>query len=73
MGYVVRSVRETGTITYHCCSTGSALEKLHDFRRAEYSDITISSADEDQVTECQLVALIARETAQQAQTPSWVM
>ena len=62
MSYVVRSVRETGTITYHCGSTGYALEKLHDFQRAEYTDITITSADDHAISEGQLVALLARET-----------
>lgn len=62
MSYVVRSVRETGTITYHCASTSSALEKLHDFQRAEYRDITVTAADEHLLSEGQLVSLLARET-----------
>ena len=67
MSYVVRSVRETGTITYHCGSTGSALEKLHDFQRAEYTDITITSADDHVVSEGQLVSLLACEMGARAQ------
>ena len=67
MSYVVRSVRETGTIAYYCGSTGSALEKLHDFQRAEYTDITITSADDHVVSEGQLISLLAREMGACAQ------
>ena len=61
MRYVVRSVRASGTITYHCASTHSALEKLRDFRRAQYADITITTSDEHEISEGQLVALVASE------------
>ena len=62
MSYVVRSVRASGTITYHCASTHSAFEKLQDFLRAEYTDITIRTSDEREISEGQLVALMASET-----------
>ena len=62
MSYVVRSVRASGTITYHCGSTHSALEKFQDFQRAEYADITITTSDEREISERQLVALAAGES-----------
>ena len=61
MSYVLRSVRASGTITYHCASTHSALEKLHDFQRAEYANITITTSDEREISERQLIALMASE------------
>ncbi|WP_267427030.1 hypothetical protein [Methylobacterium sp. GC_Met_2] len=62
MGYVITSARETGTITYYCPSTRSALEKLHDFQRADYRDITVTFG-ERVISEGQLSALEARDTA----------
>ena len=61
MSYVVRSVRASGPITYHCASTRIAFEKLQDFQRAEYTDITIRTSDEREISEGQLVALMANE------------
>lgn len=63
MGYVVRSERETGSITYHCPSTCSALEKLRDFQRAKYSDIKITNTNDCVISEIQLESLVALETA----------
>ena len=61
MSYVVRSVRSSGTITYHCASTHSALEKLQDFQRAEYRDITIRTSDEQAISVDQLHAFAVQE------------
>ncbi|XYD12689.1 hypothetical protein R1A27_34695 (plasmid) [Methylobacterium sp. NMS12] len=61
MSYIVTSVRETGTITYHCRSTRCALEKMQEFRRADYSDITVTADDEQAISERQLISLIALE------------
>ena len=60
MSFVVRSVRETGTITYHCASTRLALETLAAFKRAEYTDITVTAGDRA-ISECQLESMAARE------------
>lgn len=57
MSYTVSSVRETGTIRYHCPTTSSALEKVHDFQRADYREITIATADEQIISENQLASL----------------
>lgn len=46
MPYTIKGERETGTITYHCSTMESALDKVRDFRHAEYSGITISTHDE---------------------------
>lgn len=46
MSYVVKGVRETGTITYHCSTNQHALEKVRDFQRAEYRDIEVVTNDE---------------------------
>lgn len=61
MGYVIRSVRETGTVTWHCASTHSALAKVEDFRRAEYREITVSTADDRLLSEACLAGMVARE------------
>lgn len=61
MTYVIKSVRDTGTITYHCGSPRSALEKVNDFRQAEYWDITIMSDDKRGLSEDELVLLDALE------------
>ena len=63
MSYVVRSVRKSGTITYHCASTRIALGKLHDFRRAEYANITITTSDERAISEEQLISRAAHEAS----------
>jgi hypothetical protein len=60
MSYVVTSARETGTITYHCPSTRSALEKLHEFQQADYRDITVMIGGRV-VSEDQLCSLATRE------------
>jgi hypothetical protein len=62
MSYVVTSARETGTITYHCPSTRSALEKLHEFQQADYRDITVTIGKQI-VSEGQLCSLVAQEAA----------
>lgn len=62
MSYVVRSIRDTGTITYHCASTSLALETLAAFKQAEYNDITVTAGDRT-ISECQLESLAARESA----------
>ena len=41
MRYVVTSVRESGTITYHCPTKESAVEKARDFQHAEYREIKV--------------------------------
>ena len=63
MSYVVRSVRETGTITYHCASTHAALETLNAFKQADYRNITVTTNDDRLISEGQLVSLANRETA----------
>ena len=45
MPYTIKGERETGTITYHCSTTESALDKVRDFRHAEYSGIMILAHD----------------------------
>ena len=62
MSYVITSARETGTITYHCQSTRSALEKLHDFQQADYRDIKVTIGRKV-VSEGQLCSLLAQEAA----------
>ena len=62
MGFVVSSTRETGTIRYFCATTGSALDKVHDFRRADYRDITIATAGDRTLSEEELTFLALRET-----------
>lgn len=71
MSYVVRCVRETGTITYHCLSASSALEKVKDFRQAEYRDITITGTNDLRVSGCTLVALLSGEVTGQTPRSSW--
>lgn len=68
MSYTITSVRETGTITYHCCSTQRALDKLHDFQRADYREISIVGSDEHRVSEGQLVLRLCREVGVQVQS-----
>ena len=60
MSFIVRSVRKSGTVTYHCASTRVALAKLQDFQRSEYRDITITTSDERVISEDRLRALAAR-------------
>lgn len=61
VSYVIRSIRETGTITYHCATTQNALEKVQDFRRAAYRDIVILNGDEHCLTEGNLLSLARAE------------
>ena len=61
MSYVIKGVRETGTITYHCSTTRNALDKVHDFQRAEYRNIKIATVDDRHVPESQLVSLVNLE------------
>ena len=62
MSYVITSARETGTITYHCRSPRSALDKLHDFQQADYRNITVTLGKQV-VSEGQLCSLLAQEAA----------
>lgn len=62
MCYIVRSVRETGTITYHCASTHTALETVNAFKQAEYRDITVTTADDRSISEGQLASLANQPT-----------
>jgi hypothetical protein len=61
MGFVVSSTRETGTIRYFCRTTDSALEKVHEFRRSEYRDITIATAGDRTLSEDELTSLARAE------------
>lgn len=65
MSFTVSTVRETGTITYHCASPRFALEKLMDFRRAEYRDIVVCNADAVIVPESALLLLAGAEAEPQ--------
>lgn len=62
MSYVITSARETGTITYHCRSPRSALDKLYDFQQADYHDIRVTLGKQV-VSERQLCLLLAQEAA----------
>ncbi len=57
MGFVLKGDRETGTITYHCSTTKRAVDKLQDFRRAEYRNIIIVTEDKDCISESKLFHL----------------
>ena len=46
MSYVVKGVRETGTITYHCSTAQNAADKVRDFQRAQCRDIEVVTNDE---------------------------
>jgi hypothetical protein len=70
MGFVVSSTRETGTIRYFCATTGSALDKVHDFRRAEYRDITIATIEDLSLSEEELTFLARGERAPVGGTPA---
>lgn len=61
MSYIVKCVRETGTITYHCSTTRTALDKVQDFQRAEYSGIKIATSDDDWISESKLASLATLE------------
>ena len=45
MSFIVTTVRETGTITYHCATPSYALEKIEEFRRAEYRCISVRTSE----------------------------
>lgn len=62
MSFIISSVRETGTITYHCSTPESALDKVQDFQRADYSDIEIVD-DEAVILESRLITLVRMEQA----------
>ena len=62
MTYTIKGIRETGTITYHCATTRSALDKVQDFHHAEYSDITISAHDERTSPTTRVITLLDLES-----------
>lgn len=64
MRFTVSTVRDTGTITYHCATPRFALEKIQDFRRAQYRDITVCNADAMIVSESALLLLAGAEAGQ---------
>ena len=57
MSYTIKGIRETGTITYHCSTAGSTLEKFQDFQKAAYCNIEIVTGDDCCVAESTLVSL----------------
>ena len=65
MSFIVNTARETGTISYHCATPHVALEKVFDFRRADYKDITIRTCDDVVVSESLLVQLAGRNGSYQ--------
>ena len=69
MSFTVKSVRETGTVTYHCATPSYALEKLKDFQQAEYRDIMVFDADDLKIPESKLHSLVGDDRLQHLRGP----
>ena len=66
MSFTLKGNRDTGTITYHCSTTKHALDKLHDFKSAAYSEIEILAGDKIIISEHKLFFLFEAEVKRHA-------
>ena len=58
MSFIVMTVRETGTITYHCATPSYALQKVQEFRQAEYQCISVMNSENLTFSESALKHLV---------------
>lgn len=65
VSFIVRTVRETGSITYHCATPLYALRKAQEFKQADYCDIDITDSDNTAFTE-QTLAILVESCSQHA-------